>query len=277
MTKTFIVLILLSHFLLAQGKLCIIGGGKRPSEMVKRMITESGVDKSGYIVILPFASEEQDSSIFYARKQFEKQGITNIMGIVATVNQSISQSSLDSISNAPFIYMPGGDQVRFMNIVKSNGIELAIKKCFQKGGLIAGTSAGAAVMSEKMITGVELKYPNTTENSEKQGFETIESDNIEISKGLGFLKNAIVDQHFIKRKRQNRLIAVAIENPSYLCVGIDESTAILVKNGKAEVLGDSQVLTLKNMDKKSAMKKGKLSGKGLTLNLFIIGDTFKID
>lgn len=259
----------------AQGKLFIIGGGKRPTPMLERLISESGVDKSGYIFILPFASEEQDSSIFYAKKQFDKMGLMNVFGTIVAKNQIVSTSLLDSISNAKCIYIPGGDQVKFMYIVKSTGIDVSIKKCFKNGGLIAGTSAGAAVMSQKMITGVELKYPSTTENTENKGFETIEANNIEISEGLGFIQNAIIDQHFIKRKRQNRLIAVAIENPNFLCVGIDEATAILVKNNIAEVIGDSQVLTLLNTQKINKITP-KLSAKNLQLSLYQSKEKFKI-
>lgn len=272
----------LLHFILffslnifAQGKLFIIGGGKRPIPMLERLISESGVDKSGYIYILPYASEEQDSSIFFAKKQFDKMGLTRVFGAIVAKNQMVSPSFLDSISNAKCIYIPGGDQVKFIDIVKSTKIDIAVKKCFKNGGLIAGTSAGAAVMSQKMITGVELKYPSTTENSEKQGFETIEANNIEIADGLGILQNSIIDQHFIKRKRQNRLIAVAIENPNFLCVGIDEATAILVKNNIAEVIGDSQVLTILNTQKITT-KNNKLSAKNMKLSLYQSSDKFKI-
>ncbi len=275
MNKTFLLLIFLVSTTFAQGKLFIIGGGKRPTAMVERMIAESGVAQSGYIMILPFASEEQDSSIFYAKIQFQKVGFTSVFGSIVAKNQVLNKPFLDSVSNAKFVYIPGGDQVKFMDIVKSTGLDIAIKKCFQNGGMIGGTSAGAAVMSEKMITGVELNYKNTTEETEKDGFRTIEANNIEISTGLGFLKNSIIDQHFIKRKRQNRLIAVAIENPNFLCVGIDEATAILVKKNTAEVIGDAQVLTLLNTEK-TTKKDGKLSAKNIKLSLYTTSQTFKI-
>lgn len=274
-SRTFLLLIFSISTAFAQGKLFIIGGGKRPTAMVERMIAESGVAKSGYIMILPFASEEQDSAIFYAKIQFQKVGFTSVFGNIVAKNQVLSKSFLDSVTNAKCIYMPGGDQVKFMEIVQTTGLDKAIKKCYQNGGMIGGTSAGAAVMSQKMITGVELKYKNTTEETEKDGFRTIEGNNIEISTGLGFLKNAIIDQHFIKRKRQNRLIAVAIENPNFVCVGIDEATAILVINGTAEVIGDSQVLTLINKEKYTK-NNGKLSVKNMQLSLYNSTQKFKI-
>lgn len=260
----------------AQGTLVIIGGGKRPPVLIDRLVSESKVNQSGYIVILPMASEEQDSSIFYAKKQFVKAGINNISGIMMKKGELLTASQIDSIGNASLLYIAGGSQAKFMEIVGGTEVEKAIKKCYQKGNVVAGTSAGAAVMSEKMITGVELKYKETTEDNERNGFQTIEEKNIEITQGLGFLKQAIIDQHFIKRKRQNRLIAVAIENPGMACVGIDEATAIVVKNGIAEVVGDSQVLTLFNSNKKSKTVNGHLGATGMKLDLYVAGDKFKI-
>lgn len=260
----------------AQGTLVIIGGGKRPPVLIERLIKESGVDKSGYIVILPMASEEQDSSIFYAKKQFTRVGIEKVTGFMMNKGEMLSKEQVDSIANASLIYIGGGDQSRFMEIIGATDVEKAIKTCYTKGKVVAGTSAGAAVMSEKMITGVELKYKETTEDTERQGFQTIEPQNIEISKGLGFLKNAIVDQHFIKRKRQNRLIAVAIENPQYACVGIDEATAIVVKKGVAEVVGESQVMVVTNPNKNVKSVNGRLGATNMRLDVYVPGDTFKI-
>jgi len=255
----------------------IIGGGKRPPAIISQLITTSGVDKKGYIVILPMASGEQDSSIFYAKKQFVNAGIDRITGFIINKNDKVDAKTIDSIAHASLLYIGGGDQTSFMNIVAGTEVEKAIKDCYKNGNVIAGTSAGAAVMSEKMITGVELNHKSTTEDTERQGFETIEANNVEISTGLGFLKNAIIDQHFIKRKRYNRLIAVAIENASYSCIGIDEATAIYVKNGIAQVVGDSQVIKISNSNKKVKSVGGKLAAKGLRLDVYISGDRFKVD
>src|SRR5690606_26810252 len=97
-----------------------------------------------------------------------------------------------SITNAKMIYISGGDQNRFMDIIAGTAIEKAIHQSYANGNLIAGTSAGAAVMSKLMITGEELKHPNAS-------LRNIESDNIEIGTGLGMLNQVIIDQHFVKR------------------------------------------------------------------------------
>ena len=76
-----------------QGKLFIIGGGKRPVSMIDRMISESGVDESGYILILPLASGEPDSAIYYSSKQFSDRGVDSILSI-HTGDLSGDQTSL---------------------------------------------------------------------------------------------------------------------------------------------------------------------------------------
>ncbi|MDF1548898.1 MAG: Type 1 glutamine amidotransferase-like domain-containing protein, partial [Bacteroidales bacterium] len=148
----------------------------------------------------------------------------------------------------------------------------AIHQAFKNGALIAGTSAGAAVMSKKMITGNEIKHPEYTGN-----FRTIESNNIEIKEGLGLNRSIIVDQHFVKRMRMNRLIATCLENPMETCIGIDESTAILIEGDKATVYGESQVIVLKHTTAETKIMDGLLGGEKMELNVYLPGDSFKIE
>src|SRR5690606_18086656 len=104
-----------------------------------------------------------------------------------------NKAKVDSIKNANLVYISGGDQNRFMNIVAGTDIEKAIHESYKKGHVIAGTSAGAAVMSKLMITGTELKHPEYAST-----FRNIEADNIEIKTGLGMLTTVVIDQHFVK-------------------------------------------------------------------------------
>lgn len=99
---------------------------------------------------------------------------------------------------------------------------------------------------------------------------------MEIREGLGLLPNAIIDQHFIWRMRMNRLITVAIENPDEICIGIDESTAILVKGNQAEVVGKYQVIVLKNNDGKT-VQDGLLGAENMSLGVYLPGQTFELE
>ncbi|MBE0639334.1 MAG: cyanophycinase [Bacteroidales bacterium] len=255
-----------------KGKLFIIGGGKRPSAMIQRMIREAGLDRGGFIVILPMASSEPDTSVFYATKQFKEQGINNIAGFCFSKEAMATPGQIDSLEKAALIYITGGDQNTFMDIVAGTTIEQAIKTCFCNGGMIAGTSAGAAVMSEKMITGNELKQTDYRDT-----FRTIEADNIELGTGLRLITSAIIDQHFVWRSRHNRLITAVIEHPELKGIGIDEATAILVIGNTAEVVGESQVLIYENSDRVSITdENGKFGAPQLTLRVLLPGDTFRL-
>ncbi len=253
-----------------EGALYIIGGGKRPVSMIDEMIDIAGLKNGGYLIVLPMASEEPDSASYYSIKQFTNRGITNAFAINFTQSDTASIEKLDLLRKANLIYIAGGDQNLFMSVVKNNPIQNAIIDAYQNGAVIAGTSAGAAVMSKKMITGNQLKYPSDSE------YRCIHSNNIEIKEGLGLLSNSIVDQHFIRRERLNRLISVALENPKVLCIGIDESTAIMVKGDSAKVCGLSQVILINASKAEIHQTDSIIAGKNLRLDILYPGQKFKI-
>jgi cyanophycinase len=116
-------------------------------------------------------------------------------------------------------------------------VEARLHRLYEQGAVLAGTSAGAAVMSAVMITGEERR---PTADS---AFNTIAMENIVTSAGFGFIQNAIIDQHFVRRKRYNRLLSLVLENSKLLGLGIDEATAIWVKpDGTFEVIGENAVI-----------------------------------
>ena len=254
----------------SKGKLFIIGGGSRPDFLVDRMIKEAGLKSGETVAIFPHASEEQDSSFYYAKQQFEKRNL-KALDCAFKKDEKLPPFKLDSLKTAKLIYIGGGDQVRFMEIINSNPeVKNLLKSAYQNGKMIAGTSAGAAVMSEVMITGNQLKYKDY-ENT----FDNIEIKNVETKQGLGFIKTAVIDQHFVVRSRYNRLLSLIIENPTYKGIGIDEGTAILVKNGAAEVVGRAQVIVFKNPKQSKKLNGDKLGAQGITLDIYLNGEKFK--
>lgn len=253
------------------GSLFIIGGGSRPTSMVERIIKESKIDQGGYAIILPMASSEPDTSFYYARRQFAELGLINIFKQVYSSTEAPGQQKLDSLKNARLIYIPGGDQDRFMKTIAGTPAADALQENYRNGGMIAGTSAGAAVMSREMITGTELKHPEYHST-----FRNLETQNLELKQGLGMLEGVIIDQHFVKRSRYNRLLTAVIDHPGIKGIGIDESTAILVKGEKAEVVGDSQVIVFSNPEASKRVCDGKLAAEGIILNIYLNGDEFSL-
>lgn len=256
----------------AEGSLFIIGGGSRPNALVNHMIDEAGLRDGGYAVILPMSSSVPDSAIIWASEQFFHNGIENVTGFNFLHDTQPDSQWLDSIRQANLVYISGGDQNRFMGVAGDTEIEEAIHDAYNRGAMIAGTSAGAAVMSQLMITGNELRYPEYSPT-----FRTIESENIELAPGLGLIQTAIIDQHFIWRNRHNRLLTAVIENPDLYGIGIDESTALLVRGNEAEVTGISQVMVFQNPDNSYQEKNGKLGARNLLIDIYLPGETFSLD
>ncbi|MBT1688983.1 cyanophycinase [Dawidia soli] len=253
------------------GKLFIIGGGARPDALMERLIAEAGLRQGGYTIVLPMSSAEPDSAVYYVKSQLMKLGVPRVYGINFTKGEPLKPARLDSVRRANLIYISGGDQNRFMDVVRGTEIEKAILEARSRGAVVSGTSAGAAVMSKVMITGNELKHPDYAST-----FRNIEAENIETKPGLGLMTQAIVDQHFVRRSRYNRLISAVIEFPQLTGIGIDEATAILVDGDKIEVVGESQVIVLENPKRSKSLRSGKLGAKDLRLTILLPGDVYRL-
>jgi cyanophycinase len=254
-----------------KGKLFIIGGGDRTDTMMNDLIRISGIKENGYLFILPMASSVPDSAVIWAMEDFAVTGIKKYTSYNFLKGEVPPGDKVDSLRNARLIFICGGDQSRFMSVIAGTPVMDAILQAYKNGAVISGTSAGAAVMSRKMITGNQKKHSDL-----ESQFPTIEADNIEITEGLGLLTDVIIDQHFIKRQRLNRLVAASIENPDELCVGIDESTAIIVDGNTATVTGKNQVVVIKNLKKVRNIHDGLLGTEGLEVSVFLPGQKFKL-
>ncbi len=271
--KFLILLLLVSSQVVAQpkGTLVIIGGGSRPKSIIDRIIAESRLSEGGYGVVLPMSSAEPDSSVFFAVQPFLKAGATSLVGMNFKKGETQTGARLDSVRKARLIYITGGDQARFMDVVEGTPLARAIQDAHLQGAVVAGTSAGAAVMSELMITGNQLQDTSYTAT-----FKTIAPRNLETRPGLGLVKNVLIDQHFLIRSRHNRLLTGVIDFPTLKGIGIDESTAIVVKGQRVEVIGESQVILIENPTRSRREMNNKLGASALTLSVFLPGDQFSI-
>jgi cyanophycinase len=255
----------------ATGKLFIIGGGDRSKALMQTLISAADMKPQDYTVVLPMSSEYPDTSFFYFKEDYApvcKNAIVCFNFTKETVNR---KSWLDSLEHARLIFITGGDQLRFMNIVLNTPVYMAIHTAFKNGATVGGTSAGAAVMSKYMITGNQL-----TDTSYSATFPVFHDDNIEIKQGLGLLVSAIIDQHFIVRSRYNRLLSALVKYPSLPCIGIDEATAIIVRGNKVKVTGESQVIVLKHPEQVQITSKGLVKLKDLQFSVYTEGDEFSI-
>lgn len=254
-----------------KGSLFIIGGGDRSDALMKQMVNTANLKANDYIIVLPMASEVPDTGFKYISAQLKKQTNHLVKNFNFNKHDVNDKKWTDSLAGAKLIYILGGDQSRFMRAVLGNPVYTAIHKAYQSGATIAGTSAGAAVMSKYMITGTQL-----LDTVYKETFNKLWDGNIEFAEGLGLLQHTIIDQHFLKRNRYNRLISALAAHPEMVGVGIDEGTAIIAHGDKATVAGDSQVIRIaapKNLQK---TQKGLLKFNQAEFGVFTAGDVIAI-
>jgi cyanophycinase len=270
---SFIVVLLITcqSFSHTKGKLVIIGGAQT-HEIVKKFVELAG-GPNARILIIPNAGSEPKLNSEEEQNNFNKLG-AKADYILFTRETADADSNLKKMEWANAVFFLGGDQVDLTRDMLGTKLLQKAFDIYNNGGVIAGSSAGAAVMSEVMITGNELVNKDSTVS-----FVTIEKGNVETKQGFGFLKTVIIDQHFLKRKRHNRTIAALIEHPHLLGVAIDESTSIIVyPNDTFEVFGNNQVLVY---DPTNAIniredKKGNLGISNMKLNVLITGDKFDL-
>ncbi len=255
-----------------KGKLFIIGGGNRTVALMKTLLATARLGKKDYVAVLPMSSAEPDSSYFYFNKDIKSLCTNTIANLNFTADRTHEQLWLDSLKHAKLIFITGGDQVRFMKAVLHTPVYDAIHAAYNQGATVAGTSAGAAVMSHEMLTGNELLGDTVYDET----FKKIVFGNIDIQEGLGLIDSAIIDQHFIKRSRYNRLISALAKYPSYPCIGIDESTAIVVQGKKITVTGEGQVVLLRKPEGLVINGKGQITWKDVSMAILTEGDSFEI-
>jgi len=266
------------HVLIAQpgpyikGKLFIIGGGDRPPVLMKSLLTTAAMDEKDYVVVLPMSSEAPDTAYYYFKADFKTVCKNAIVNFNFTKDKITDKKWLDSLEKAKLIFITGGDQDRFMNAVLNTPVYDAIHKAYENGATIAGTSAGAAVMSKYMITGNQL-----TDTVYRSTFRKLENENIEIKPGLGLLTNAVIDQHFVARSRYNRLLSALAKYPLLTCIGIDEATAIIVHQNKVKVSGQGQVVVIRKPEGLTFTKTKLIKLKDIQFSIYTDGDGFNLN
>lgn len=209
------------------GALVVIGGGRLPESIVQQFLLLAG-GNNARIVVIPTASASADApnaaTVYLER--WKKHSLLSLTLLHTRQHRVANQEEfVRPLREATGVWISGGDQSRLTAAYRGTAVQRELKDLLARGGVIAGTSAGAAVMSEVMITGGRRKAT--------------------LGSGLGLLRGIVVDQHFLKRDRVERLLGVLQLHPDHLGLGIDESTAIIVRGEHFSVLGESYVMAIR--------------------------------
>jgi cyanophycinase len=222
-----------------RGYLFIVGGGPQPDSLVQRFIDLAG-GKKAKIVVFAMASSDGKESGEEKVEDLRKLG-AEAHNYFINQEEANTDSMVKNMQGVTGVWFGGGDQVLLTKALLGTRVEKAIHERYDAGAVVGGTSAGAAVMSNPMLTGEErhpggVRPPSDT----TQHYMTIARDNTELVPGFGMIKGALIDQHFLRRRRHNRFISAVLDTPAHLGVGIDESTALIVyPDGHWSVFGES--------------------------------------
>ncbi|RUR07134.1 cyanophycinase [Legionella sp. km772] len=269
-----------------KGKLLIIGGaedkvGEPPDiieqtkeftryEILRELLPHSSNKK---IEIITTGSEVQDEVKKTYQKVFNELGYENVDFIpIKERPETNKQEYLDRAQEAGVVFFTGGDQFRLSTILGGTPFFDIIRARYFKDHefVVAGTSAGAMVMSSVMIMAGGLT-------------EALIYRNLSTCSGLGLLPSCIIDTHFIKRGRFGRLAHAIIMNPEQLGIGLGEDTALIIKNGsQAECRGSGMVVIIDgrniNQTNITNVKEGEaVFVENLKVHLLIKGCHFSID
>lgn len=241
-----------------RGALVVVGGGGTTDAIVAKTLALAG-GKNAVVAVLPQSSAVAtagDSSV----KMWLDAGAKSAKKVAFT--DADAKAVLES---ATLIWIPGGDQNRFMTAIEGTGLDEVIRQAYRRGAIVGGTSAGAAVMSEYMMTG-------------EADLTSLLAGKTELKKGLALWPEAIIDQHFLKRQRNNRLLSAVLERPNLVGVGIDEATAVIVRDGKFEAVGRSNVVVFDARKAKveKATAGGYPAGAELRLSVLREGMTYSM-
>jgi len=210
-----------------KGTLMAIGGHEDISKesIILRIIAKK--IGTGKLVVLPFGSEDPEFMRKKYTPAFRRVGIKHLHFLnIEFRSEANNEEIVKVLNDASGVFICGGDQHKINTLIGSTLLCESIREIYNRGGVLAGTSAGASVLSETMLV-----YPEHVESDKGNEFE--------LAPGLSFMpRDILIDQHFSQRKRFGRILSVVAKNPRLLGIGLDENTAVMLERNKFKVIGE---------------------------------------
>ena len=253
-----------------EGKLLIIGGAEDKSgerKILKRFIQESGGRESRITVLTAATEYPRQVGVEY-HALFLELGAQEVQVLdVSDRTQANTQGTSKQFEKSTGVFFTGGDQLRITGLLGGTLLGRMLQQLYEQGIIIAGTSAGASVMSDTMIVGGEAGTPK--------------KNTLTMAPGLGLLRSVVIDQHFAQRGRIGRLLSAISQNPYVLGVGIDEDTAILVQaDAQFSVVGSNTVTVVDASPSTTSNVSETAPGQALVLSpilMHVLSDSYGFD
>jgi len=205
-------------------------GGHEDKDGDRTILKEVARRLDGGVLVLATVASHEPEGYFEAYEQaFGDLGITDLRELyVHERNEASDPEKLALFDGAAGVFFTGSDQLRISSQIGDTPLESRVREVLERGGVIAGTSAGASMMSETML----VRGSNQ---------ESYRIGDLHMAPGLGLVRDMIIDQHFAERGRIGRLLGAVAHNPRVLGVGIDEDTAVIFEGGRMRVIGAGAV------------------------------------
>ena len=253
------------------GTLIIIGGHEDRDPKGDRKILREVAShvKGGKLVLATVASHQPEGYFEDYDAAFADLDVGELVELyVEDRNEAADREKLDVLNDAEAVFFSGGDQLRITSQIGDTGIEAKVRAIYERGGVIAGTSAGASVMSDTMLV------KGTSSETHRIG-------DLHMAPGLGLIRNVIIDQHFAERGRFGRLLGAVAHNPRVLGMGIDEDTAAVVEDECIRVIGSGAVYVVdgtgvSHSNVAEASAERVLSMHNVTVHVLAAGDRFDL-
>ena len=253
------------------GPLLAIGGAedKFRDRVILRRFTELAGGDNARIAIVPTASAIDDAGQRY-KGIFLELGAASAEVLYVGAREDADQDELvELMAQSTGVFMTGGNQIRVASVLGGTRLAQTLINIHRQGVPVAGTSAGASVMSTVMVAGGRS---GTTPRPQQAA----------MSPGLGLIDQVIIDQHFRERDRVGRLVTMVSYNPGLLGLGIDEDTAALIwPDGRMDVIGRSSVLIVDGSKMKSDIyaTRGRhpLTISNVTIHFVAEGSSFDLN
>jgi cyanophycinase len=211
--------------------LIAIGGGElaESEDVLQEFLKLVKKKPDPKIVVMTVATEEPDKAGEKYNRLFRKAGINHVSIVdVSQRDDAFNKASLRKVRECDAIFFTGGDQLNVTSLLGGSELHNLIHERIKEGIIIAGTSAGAAMMSNSMI------ISGRSDTAPKVG-------GVEIAPGMDLLSETIIDTHFSERGRHGRLLTAIAHYPQDLGIGIDTGTAIFINDGEFKVVGEGVV------------------------------------
>ena len=198
--------------------LFIIGGAEDrvgKASLLRQFVKLAG-GRRARLVLVPTASSFQDEVVASYTEVFTRLGAPGLDVVNPASRADAHHPALVALVDAATgVFLSGGSQLRLSQLLPGTALGNALHRAHERGAVIGGTSAGASIMSDYMISmGDEGVTPRQRVS--------------QVSAGLGLVRGVVVDQHFDQRSRYGRLMSVIAPSPHLLGIGIDEDTAMVV-------------------------------------------------